>query len=102
MIDWIDHPALKDMDSEKLALFKFAASQVEGKSGSAMAPVMMSLITNANKKGIQFTPDEVSLILQILKQGKSPVEQQNIDKTVQLVTSMMKNQKNATHKQPQK
>lgn len=94
MLDWMNDPALKNMDPAKLELFKLAASQVAGKSGNAMAPIMMSLITNANKKGIQFTPDEISLILKLLKQGKSPAEQQNIDKTVQLVMTMMKNQRN--------
>lgn len=89
-MDWINDPALKNMDPAKLELFKIAASQVTGKSGNALAPIMMSLITTANKKGIQFTPDEISLILQVLKQGKSPEEQKNIDKTVRLVTSMMK------------
>jgi hypothetical protein len=57
-----------------------------------MAPIMMSLITNANKKGIRFTADEISLILKLMKQGKTPAEQQNIDKTVQMVQMMMKNQ----------
>lgn len=98
MIDWINDPALKNMEPAKLELFKIAASQVEGKSGNAMAPIMMSLITTANKKGIQFTPDEISLILKVLKQGKSPAEQQSIDKTVQLVTTMMKNQSNKQKK----
>lgn len=93
MIDWMNDPALKDMDPVKLELFKIAASQVKGKSGNAMAPIMMSLITNANKRGIQFTPDEISLILQVLKRGKSPAEQQNIDKTVQMVQMMMKKYK---------
>lgn len=92
MIDWINDPALKNMDPAKLELFKMAAAQVEGKSGNAMVPIMMSLIMNANKKGIQFSPEEISLILQVLKQGKSPAEQQNIDKTVQLVQTMMRNQ----------
>ena len=92
MIDWINDPTLKDMDPAKIELFKMAASQVEGKSGNAMAPIMMSLIMNANKRGIKFTPDEMSLILRVLKQGKSPSEQQNIDKTVQLVQTMMHNQ----------
>ena len=92
LLDWINDPALKNMDPAKLELFKFAASQVEGKSGNAMAPIMMSLITNAHKKGIQFTPDEIALILNLLKQGKSPSEQQNIDRTVQMVTTMTKNQ----------
>lgn len=97
MLDWLGNPALKNMDPAKLELFKLAASQVEGKSGNAMAPIMMSLIMNANKKGIQFTPDEISLILQVLKQGKSPAEQQSIDKTVQMVQTMMQNQKNRPH-----
>ena len=87
MIDWINDPALKNMDPAKLELFKMAANQVAGKSGNAMAPI----ITNANKRGIQFTPDEISLILDLMKQGKSPAEQQNIDKTVQMVQTMMKN-----------
>lgn len=100
MLDWLNNPALKNMDPAKLELFKLAASQVEGKSGNAMAPIMMSLITNANKRGIQFTPDEISLILQVLKQGKSPAEQQNIDKTVQMVQMMMRNQKNTSHGYP--
>ena len=92
MLDWLNNPALKNMDPAKLELFKLAASQVEGKSGNAMAPIMMSLIMNANKKGIQFTPDEISLILQVLKQGKTPAEQQSIDQTVQLVQNMIRNQ----------
>lgn len=91
MIDWINDPSLQNMEPAKLELFKMAAAQVAGKSGNAMAPIMMSLITNANKKGIQFTPDEISLILKLMKQGKTPAEQQNIDKTVQLVQTMMKN-----------
>ena len=106
LLDWLNNPALKNMDPAKIELFKLAASQVEGKSGNAMAPVMMSLIMNANKKGIQFTPDEISLILQVLKQGKSPAEQQNIDQTVQMVHNMMRNQGKMTggnpHKKPRK
>ena len=106
LLDWLNNPALKNMDPAKIELFKLAASQVEGKSGNAMAPVMMSLIMNANKKGIQFTPDEISLILQVLKQGKSPAEQQNIDQTVQMVHNMMRNQGKMSagnsHKKPRK
>ena len=93
MLDWMNDPSLKDLDPAKQELFKLAASQVAGKSGNAMAPIMMSLITNANKKGIQFTPDEIALILEVLKKGKTPAEQKNIDKTVQLVQTMMKNQR---------
>ena len=92
MLDWLNDPALQSMEPAKRELFKLAATQLAGKPQNAMAPIMMSLIMNANKRGIKFTPDEMSLILRVLKQGKSPSEQQNIDKTVQLVQTMMHNQ----------
>lgn len=59
---WMDHPAMKGMDPVKLELIRLAAKQTAGKSGRSLAPVMMALITSANKKGIQFTPQEMSLI----------------------------------------
>lgn len=90
MIDWLNDPALKNMDPVKRMLFEQAAKQVEGKSGNAMASVMMSLITSARRKGISFSPEEISLILNMMKQGKSPQEKQQIDNMVTMVTNMMK------------
>lgn len=90
MNEWINHPAMKNIDPSKLELIRAAAKQTEGKSGKAMAPIMMALITSANKKGIQFTPDEVSLIISILKEGKSEKEQAQIEQTIKMVTSYMK------------
>lgn len=92
MLDWLNDPALQSMEPAKRELFKLAATQLAGKSQNDMAPIMMSLITNANKRGITFTQDEISLILRILKQNKPAAEQQNIDKTVQMVSSMMQSQ----------
>lgn len=88
-MDWMNDPALKDMDPIKIELFQTAAKQVAGKSGNAMPSVLMSLITSANRKGIRFTSEEITLILNILKQGKSELEQKQIDRTVEMVSSMM-------------
>lgn len=93
MIDWLNHPALKNMDPVKVELIKTAAAQTSGKSGKALAPVLMALITNANQKGIRFSPDEISLILELMKEGKSTQEQEQIDRTIQMVTSVLKKQK---------
>lgn len=94
MIDWLNDPLLRDMDPIKVELIKTAASQTSGKSGNSLAPVLMSLITSANRKGIRFSSEEITLILNILKQGKSEQEQQQIDRTVQMVSSMLtKNKK---------
>lgn len=86
----MNHPAMKNIDPIKLELIKTAAGQTSGKSGNALAPVMLSLITSANKKGIRFTPDEMTLILEVLKEGKTKEEQAEIDRTVKMASSYMK------------
>ncbi len=90
MMDWLNDPALKDMDPIKKELFRKAASQLQGKSGNSMASTMMTLITSANKRGVRFTQEEISLILNIMKQGKTTKERQQIDQMVQMVTNMSK------------
>ena len=92
MIDWLNDPMLKNMDPIKVELIKTAAAQTSGKSVRALAPVLMTLITNANKKGIRFSPDEISLILELIKEGKTQKEKEQIDRTIQMVMSMLKKQ----------
>lgn len=87
MNEWLNHPSMKDMDPLKLELIKNAAKRTEGKSGKALAPVMMSLITGAQKNGIRFTPDEMTMVISILKEGKSKEEQAQIENMVNMVMS---------------
>ncbi len=88
MNEWMNHPAMENIDPAKLELIKMAAAQTSGKSGKDLAPILLALITNANKKGIRFTSDEVSLIFEILKEGKSKEEQAQIDKTIQMTRAI--------------
>ena len=90
MNEWMDHPMLKNMDPVKLELIRSAASKTKGKSGKALAPVMMALITSANNKGIRFTPDEMTMIISILKEGKSEEEQARIDQMLKMMHGMLK------------
>ena len=71
-----------------------AAEQTSGKSGRDLAPIMLALITSANKKGIRFAPDEVTLILDILKKGKSKEEQDQIDRTIRMTSSIFQRHTN--------
>ena len=80
---------LKNMEPVKLELIRSAASKTKGKSGKALAPVMMALITSANKKGIRFTPDEMTMIISILKEGKSEEEQARIDQMLKMMHGML-------------
>ena len=90
MNSWMNHPAMNNIDPLKLELIKTAAKQTQGKSDKNLAPVMMALITGANKKGIRFTNEEISLILEILKDGKSAEEKQQIDQMIRMVSSYLK------------
>ena len=56
------------MDPIKLELIKMAAAQTAGKSGKDLAPILFALITNAGKHNIQFSPEEITLILDLLKE----------------------------------
>ncbi len=81
---------MKNMDPAKLELIKMAAEQTKGKSGRTLAPVMMSLISGAGKKGIRFTQEEMTLILDLLKEGKSDAEKAQIDTMVRMVRGHMR------------
>ena len=81
---------MKNIDPAKLELIRMAAEKTSGKSGRDLAPVMLALITSANRQGISFSPDEMTLILEILKKGKSKEEQEQIDKTVKMTSSLFK------------
>lgn len=88
MEEWMNNPALKTIDPIKLELIKKAAAQTKGKNGRELAPIMLALITSAGRQGIRFTPDEVSLILEILKEGKTDEEKEQIDKTLRMTGSL--------------
>ena len=90
MNDWMNNPAMKNIDPIKLELIKTAASQTSGKSGKELAPIMMALISGANKQGIRFTPEEMTLILDILKDGKSKEEREQIDRTINMASSLFR------------
>ena len=90
MNSWMDHPAMNNIDPLKLELIRTASKQTQGKSGKNLAPVMLTIITGANKKGIRFTNDEISLILEILKDGKSAEEKQQIDQMIRMISSYLK------------
>ena len=90
MNEWINHPAMKNIAPVKLELIKTASRQTQGTSGQSLAPVMMALITSANKKGVRCTPDEMSLIIDVLKEGKPKEEQEQIENMLKMVTTYMK------------
>ncbi len=54
MEKWMNHPAMKTIDPLKLELIRTAAETDERKIRNELAPVMLALITNANRQGLRF------------------------------------------------
>lgn len=91
--EWMNHPAMKHIDPVKLELIRTAAARTSGKTGNSLAAAMMALISSANREGIRFSPEETSLIIEILKEGRSPEEKKQIDSMVTLVMAQMNRRK---------
>lgn len=81
---------LQGVSPEKLNfLLQFAA---QNKSGDAkeMSNMVMGAVNAAKKEGIQFTPNETDMIIEILKQNMSPEEQRKADQILTLMRGLKK------------
>lgn len=77
-----------NISPEKLNfLMQFAA---QNKSGNAkeMSNLIMGAMNDAKKEGIQFTPNETDLIIEVLKQNMSPEEQRKADQLLMLMRNL--------------
>lgn len=85
---WMNNPALKNIDAAKLQILMTLANQGKGKSQKELLPFLMTAASQARSSGNSFTNDETNLILEVLKQGKSPEETAKIEQMVSLVQKM--------------
>ncbi len=92
----MESPGFLALDPLKQELIKSAARQTRGKAGRDLAPIMLTIVMNANKKGIQFTTDEFALIMELFKDGKNDAEKKQIDRTVEAAKNIF--QKNMGQK----
>ena len=77
--DWKENPELKNMDKSKLA------DHGVGKNPSDMLPLLMEAASRGKKNGLNFSQPEISAILDVLKEGKSPKEQAKMDRIIGLM-----------------
>ena len=84
--NWQNDPKLKNMDRSKLEMLQRLAEQGNGKSPSDMLPFLMSAAAQGKNSGLNFSPDEISAVLEVLKAGKSPEETAKI---VRIVSFML-------------
>lgn len=61
MEDWLNCPELQQIDPVKLELIKTVITKTTGKTGNDLAPILLSLIMTANKKGFAFLRKKLHL-----------------------------------------
>lgn len=82
---WQNDPSLKNIDPQKLTLLQALAEQSNGHTPSDMLPFLMNAASQGRKSGLQFSSDEISAILNVLKTGKSPKEAAKLDQIASLM-----------------
>ena len=83
--EWKTDPKLKEIDRKKLDMLQDLAEKGNGKSASDMLPYLMSAAASGKKNGLQFSQNEISAVLEVMKAGKSPQESAKIDRIVNLM-----------------
>ena len=86
--DWMNNPALKDIDKSKLEMFMALAYQSSGKSPKELLPFLLATASRTKSQGKGFAPEEVDLIIEVMKQGKPKEEVQNIEKLRNMMKMM--------------
>lgn len=86
--DWMKDPSLSGIDPAKMALLQSFISQGSGKSQNEIVSVLMAAANSSRAKGLQFSPQEMELIIRVLKVGKSPQEIARMDKMLSLMKMM--------------
>lgn len=83
--DWKDDPRLSQMDPQKLSMLQNMADQGLGKNPSELLPFIMGAAAQRKKSGLNFSSNEISTIIEVIKMGKSPVEAARLDRIVNLM-----------------
>lgn len=70
---------LSDLDPKKLEIIEFVISTCQGKPLELILPDLMAVASRLSEQGLSFTNEEISIIMDGLKETMSPEEQQRID-----------------------
>ena len=76
--DPISFDHLSSLDPKKLEIIKFVISS-HGKPLELILPDLMAASSRLSEQGLSFTNEEISMIIDGLKESMSPEEQQRID-----------------------
>lgn len=76
---WKNHPNIQKIDPKKLEIMELLVNQCKGKSLELILPDLMAASSRLSEQGLSFTNEETAIIIDALKEGMNPVEQQRVD-----------------------
>ena len=85
---WANNPKLKNIDPNKLQMIMALADQGGNKKQSEMMPFLLAAASKSKSQGLTFTSDEIEVIIDVLKSGKSKEEIKKIEKMRSIMKMM--------------
>lgn len=76
---WKQHPELAKINPKKLEIMELLVTQCQGKSLEMILPDLMAASSRMSEQGLSFTNEETSIIIDALKEGMNPEEQQRVE-----------------------
>lgn len=87
---WMKDPALKGMDKKKLEFLTNFAAQAKNANKDAMLPLLLSVTSQANNRGISFSNAETDLLVRILSSNMSPAQKKQLESMRKMAGMMSK------------
>lgn len=85
--NWINHPAMKNIDARKLAVLVEIANEAEGKTTpDKILPLLVKTNAKIKSLGLDFSKDETDLIIEILTRDMSPADKQKVEMIKKMTT----------------
>ena len=82
--EWMNDPSLTGIDKEKLQFLQMMVSEGQGMSQKEMLPFLMRVTKRGKESSIAFSPEEMELVISVLKQNSSPEEIERINKILKI------------------
>lgn len=79
MNSFYDDPRLKSMDSEKLHFLEQMSSELKQKSQEEVLPFLLAVTAAANERGIAFSDEEASMIIEHIYPNQTPEDKKRIE-----------------------
>lgn len=74
-----EYDIFKTMHPTKIQVMKELAQNMKGKDMKQAAPFLMTASTQLKNQGLSFTPEEVSVLMEIMTKGMSAQEKAKVE-----------------------